>query len=387
MTMTRVFLCFFSSLVLATVMLISASSVVFSFSLEEANGLHADIYEILSSSGVSIPGDKCDAVLIVDRPRGIEVSVSWSGECDDGLAHGDGDLTLLYDAIPMFTTTFSEASGSVMHRGVPLSTLSEKDFSVLQSACKDGGWRLGNVRGGTFAEYPATAVANYWTFAQDAMIAEQAANCGRLFFELRVLMMAGEVVGVVRGTSYTERAQTLKPGRLRTNLYGHADIWNQAVDNYNREHARMVAENEAKRAADFKTELAARYADQGTPIDNLADFLVGMGEVKAIGELSSGRFVVVRNPDISFVSGVIVAQFYASPTSAKEAVEALQQSFSWDKWFDVTLGGDAISSRIAIACRFAPGSLDGVDTNTDFVVHATLEQLQKGSMVLNCRKG
>lgn len=360
------------------------------------DSLHRGIFAGLSDGAPVVAGAPCGAVLKLDTPQVVdEAHVGWTGACVDGLAHGDGDLTLLYDTVPMFTAEFRAASGTSMNRGVPMSTLGPDDFRIIQSACLEAGWTLGNRGGAAFAEYPEWAKPNYWTLSQDAMIAELAAGCGRTYTPVRVMMKGEDIVGVVRGKSYADLADTLRSGVLEPQLYSHGDIWNEAIDRYNKHRERVAAEQQADReqaaeAAQTKhrESLAARYADRSLPIDNLADFLEGMGDVRAIEELGRGRAIHISSPEVSFADGVILASFYASPTSAADAVDDLNSEFSWNKWFDVTMNANTpLGRRIQVTCRFELGQLDGIDAGGQFVAQAKLRQLTQGHIVLDCTRG
>jgi len=98
------------------------------------------------------------------------VNISWTGACPEGKAHGAGDLSILYDGIVIFKETFNPSRGSIIHRGIPMTTLRTESFLLRQSACNNRGMRVrGKPRGGTFAVYPSYATPNYWTLVQDAV--------------------------------------------------------------------------------------------------------------------------------------------------------------------------------------------------------------------------
>lgn len=126
----------------------------------------------------------------------------------------------------------------------------------------------------------------------------------------------------------------------------------------------------------------AGVAAKDEVIQNLADYLEAGGS-GAIANLRKGVRLAFRPTKAAFLAGKIVMSNSVTPTSAIEAVNNLNQSFSWQGWMDVTQGNNPMARKIYVECKFDPDD-SGLSPATFNVVNARLLQYQNQRAVFAC---
>jgi hypothetical protein len=366
----------------------------------DLNGSHravVHIWKTLDQSLETVPPEagSCGAKLVFSKifqPFFREISkarksVHWSGECKEGLAHGEGNLTLLLDGIVVHEQRFKFETGSVMHQGVPMSSLAPTDFGTMQSPCLDAGLQLkGDGSNTTFSKVPSKYALNIWTVAQDAVLMEVGTTCKRIF-ELKVLTRGDgkEILAVFYGKPQPVGSYMAAMG-IQSNYL--ADSINVGLEKYRNESKIQKQKQVQKQSADLtksRADAAKKILESGEPASNLADLMEYLGPIKSVSVLSKGLPIKITASDVSFREGKLIVISRSTPSSAKQAENKLQnESFNWANWFDVTLGGNNSMSRtITVICLFEPDVLSDAPQG-EFVVQAKLVELGGQGVVLDC---
>ena len=354
-----------------------------------ASGIHKDIFlaEQSVSERVANEDKTCYAKLSFNKPNEVDaLGISWTGKCEDNLAHGSGVLTLLFDTIPIFSETFDSKLGSTMIDGVPMSTLRPGDFTILQSTCKQAGIIYDNTAQMIVAEYPSFARVNSWTLEQDVWLYQNntEAWCNGNFSLEAVVVKDGKVVALVDSV-LTNLDRYFQAWTINLNEFNRR--YAAGIDKYNAEIKRMAASVEQDReAARVAKTVALRKAMEGDDyvITNMADFIELMGPINGAAALAKGRKVVAGIGNISFSNGHFVSRFTAQSTNSVDARNDLLEDSSMSSLLSLALDPGMTVGKVKIACSFDASVDTDMMVGDSIVVDATLLSLEVGFISLAC---